>query len=137
MQIQNLNGGLSDEELNAYDEEVMNRWGDTEAFRQSQERVPKMTDDDWSRIRKEEDELMELIVELRDQEPASESVQILIDRHYNNLRHFYEPNLELYRGLADMYVDDPRFRLYYDKYAPGLADFMHDAMIAYCDAQEK
>lgn len=137
MPTQNLNGGLSAEELQKYDEEVMNRWGDTDAFRQSRERVGKMTDDDWSRIRKEEDELMGLIVELKEEDPASESVQILIDRHYNNLRHFYEPNLELYRGLAEMYVADPRFRLYYDKFAPGLADFMHDAMIAYCDIQER
>ena len=43
----------------------------------------------------------------------------------------------MYRGLGDMYVADPRFAAYYEKYAPGLAQFMRDAMHAYCDAQEK
>jgi hypothetical protein len=41
----------------------------------------------------------------------------------------------MYKGLADMYVDDARFTAYYDAYKPGLALFMRDAMYAFCDAQ--
>lgn len=35
-------------------------------------------------------------------------------------------------GLAQMYVDDPRFSEYYDKIAPGCAAFLRDAVIIYC-----
>jgi hypothetical protein len=30
-----------------------------------------------------------------------------------------------------MYVEDPRFTAYYEKYAKGLAKFMHDAMMEF------
>jgi hypothetical protein len=49
------------------------------------------------------------------------------------LRTFYDPNPEMYRGLGEMYVADPRFTAFYDKYAEGLAPYMRDAMIAYAD----
>ena len=66
----------------------------------------------------------------------SAEVQKLIAQRYANLRHFYEPNLEIYRGLGQMYVDDERFAKYFDKYAPGLAKFMRDAIANFCDSQK-
>ncbi len=123
--------------MDQYAAEAKQRWGNTEAYKQSQERVKKMTKADFARIAKEGDELMKEIVANKDKGTASEEIQKLIDKHYNNLRHFYEPNLEMYRGLANMYVDDARFTAYYEKYSPGLAVFMHAAMIVYCDARKK
>ncbi|MDB4978504.1 MAG: MerR family transcriptional regulator [Candidatus Peribacteria bacterium] len=69
------------------------------------------------------------------EDPAGAHVQQPIARHYNGLRHFYDPNLHMYRGLADTFVADPRFAAYYDKYKPGLALFMKNAMVAFCDTQ--
>jgi MerR family transcriptional regulator, thiopeptide resistance regulator len=34
------------------------------------------------------------------------------------------------RGLAEMYVVDPRFAAHYDAIAPGLAQYVHDAIVA-------
>ena len=33
-------------------------------------------------------------------------------------------------GLAEMYIMDPRFTANYEKVAPGLAQYMHDAILA-------
>lgn len=33
-------------------------------------------------------------------------------------------------GLAQMYVNDPRFKAHYDTTAPGLAELIHEATIA-------
>ena len=79
---------------------------------------------------------MKEIAKHKGEDVDGKPIQELIDKHFNNLRHFYEPNLELYRGLAAMYVEDKRFTAYFEKYAKGLAQFMHDAMIAYCDRQK-
>jgi len=38
----------------------------------------------------------------------------------------------MHLGLAQMYVDDPRFTAYYDKIAPGAAMFLRDALEIYC-----
>ncbi len=115
-----------------YAKEAKERWGNTEAYKQSQEKVKKMSKEDMFTMKKNGDELMKEIVANMNKGPESRDVQKLIDRHYNNLRTFYEPNIEMYRGLAQMYVDDPRFTAYFEKYAKGLAVFMRDAMYVYC-----
>lgn len=122
--------------MNHYADEAKQRWGHTEAYRQSQERVKKMTKADMDRIQKTNDELMRDIAAVMTEGPESTEAQRLIVRHYEGLRAFYDPNPELYRGLAEMYVADPRFTAYYEKYAVGLAQFMRDAMTRYADILE-
>ena len=39
----------------------------------------------------------------------------------------YEP--DKHRGIAELYVDDPRFTAYYDKAVPGCARFLRDAVV--------
>lgn len=123
---------------NPYEDEARERWGHTDAWKQSQERAKKLTKEDWARIQKAGDDLMKEIVAAVEagKAPSDPEVLALIARHYDGLRTFYEPNLQMYRGLADMYVGDPRFAAYYDKYRPGLATFMRDAMHAYADSKE-
>ena len=36
----------------------------------------------------------------------------------------------MHRGLAEMYVADPGFAAHYDERAPGLAIYVHDAIVA-------
>jgi hypothetical protein len=121
---------------NLHQEEARERWGHTDAWKQSQERVSKMTKDDMAKIQADGDALMKEIAATAaaGADPASPEVQALIARHYAGLRAFYEPNLEMYRGLADMYASDPRFAAFYDAYRPGLATYMRGAMRAYCEA---
>jgi len=121
--------------VNPYEDEARERWGHTDAWKQSQQRVKKMSKEDFARIGKEGDELMKQIAALVDRDPKNPEVQALIAQHYAALRHFYEPNPEMYRGLGSMYVDDARFTATFEKYRPGFAAFMRDAMHAYSDAQ--
>ncbi len=120
---------------NPYEEEAKARWGHTDAWKQSQERVGKMSKEDFAAVGREADEITKQIANLRDKSPSDPAVQALVAKHYNWLRHFYEPSLEMYRGLATMYVEDERFVATYEKYGAGMATFMRDAMHAYCDAQ--
>ena len=68
------------------------------------------------------------------QSAASNEVQELIDIHYNWVCKFWTPTKDAYIGLGKMYVEDSRFSINYDKYAPGCAEFMAQAMHIY--AQE-
>jgi hypothetical protein len=45
-------------------------------------------------------------------------------------RWFYDCGYDMHRGLAEMYVADERFTNLYDSVAPGLAQYVHDAIIA-------
>lgn len=131
-----LYDGLSKEESESYAKEAKERWGNTEAYKQSQERYGKMSDADKAKVKKAGEDLTAEIAQNMNKGAKSPEVQALIDRHYNSLRTFYEPNLTMYRGLGNMYADDARFAKYYDRFAPGLAVFMRDAIIEYCDNQE-
>jgi DNA-binding transcriptional MerR regulator len=100
MNDQDLYSSFDSGEMNKYAEEAKQRWGHTEAYRQSQERTKKYTKEDWARIAKENDDLMKEIVAVSDHNPASPEVQKLMSRHYDGLRRFYEPALEMYRGRS-------------------------------------
>lgn len=140
MQDEELYGNFSKEEMDKYAEEAKQKWGHTEAFKQSQERVKKMGKAGLAKIIKEAGELTQEIATAmaKGDDPKSEAVQKLIARHYNGLRAFYEPNLKMYRSMAKMYVDDPRFKANYENVAKGLAEFMKDGMIEFanrCEAE--
>lgn len=120
---------------NPYAEEARTRWGHTEAYRQSVARVGRMGKEGLARALRESGELTEEIAAcMKDGESsAGDRAQALIARHYDGLRAFYDPNSELYRGLAEMYVADGRFAANYERVAPGLAAYMRDAMLRYAD----
>jgi hypothetical protein len=43
---------------------------------------------------------------------------------------FYPCSHEMHTGLAEMYVADPRFSATYEAIAPGMARYVHDAILA-------
>lgn len=133
MKDEELYEGFDSEQMKKYALEAKERWGNTEAYKQSQERTKQWTKEDYKRVKEDGEQFMQHLVTKMSEGPTSPVVQELIDQHYNSLRTFYEPNLEMYRGLANMYIDDPRFAAYFQKFHPELPEFMKQAMLAYCD----
>lgn len=116
-----------------YAAEAEQRWGHTDAYKQSKERTKHLTKDDFKKMAKDADVFMKKFVACIESGPDSDETQAMIQQHYESLRTFYDPSPELYRSLAEMYVADDRFRAYYDKYDPRMADFIKEAMIVYCE----
>lgn len=137
VQDDELYDAFGNEEMQKYQEEAKERWGNTDAYKQSVERVRKMGKEGLAEIQKKGEELIQKLVAVMNKDPKSKEVQDLIAQHYDGLRAFYEPSLEMYKGLGDMYVADSRFTAYYDKFAPGLAEFMKKGMYAYVDEHQK
>ncbi len=139
MKNDNLYGGFTKKQMEEYKEEAKKRWGHTDAYKQSVERTKHFTKADYDRIAQEGVALTSQIASLQEKGFAIDSpeVQKMIAQHFNSLRTFYEPSYEMYRGLGQMYVDDPRFTAYYEKFGKGLAVFMRDAMKHFADTQEK
>lgn len=42
---------------------------------------------------------------------------------------FYDCSIDMQKNLATLYVEDPRFKQYYDGRVRGLAQYVHDAII--------
>ncbi|MTI95738.1 MAG: hypothetical protein FH749_09700 [Firmicutes bacterium] len=98
----------------------------------------KNTHQDWIEMRKESEKIFRALAALTERDPAEEEVQKAIARWHQLIdNRFYKCNLEMFRQLANLYVSDNRSSANIDKYKPGLAKFMRDAMHLYCDKQEK
>lgn len=65
---------------------------------------------------------------------ASPEVRAVVARHHAWIGNFWTPDAASYRGLGRLYVDHPEFRAYYDKTAPGLAEYLCRAIDRYCEA---
>ena len=63
-------------------------------------------------------------------------VQKLMDQSRAFISQFYDCSTQMFRNLADMYIQDPRFTATYEKYAKGMAQYVRDAIHYYCDQAE-
>ncbi len=71
-------------------------------------------------------------------DPDGELAQKACALHKEWLLNFWpQYSQEAHMGLAQMYVDDPRFTVYYDKIAPGCAVFLRDAMRIFTGVEEE
>jgi DNA-binding transcriptional MerR regulator len=119
-----------------YEAEVEQRWGHTDAYAESARRTSRYTKADWERIKAEGDAITAAFVDALDQglPPEDPAVQAIAERHWQHLAHwFYTPRAEMYAGLGDLYVDDPRFTRNIDRARAGLAAYQRAAMRAYAE----
>jgi hypothetical protein len=63
-------------------------------------------------------------------------VQALAERWHQNLRNFYEPSLEILRGLGELYSTDADFGATFAKFHPNLANYLKGVIEHYVDALE-
>ena len=121
-----------------YEEEVEQRWGDTEAYRESQRRAARYTKEDWLRIREEGGGNVQRFADLlrSGADPDSAEAMDAAEEHRGHItRYFYDCGYDIHRGLAEMYVQDPRFAKFYDDVAPGLARYVSTAILANAQRQ--
>ncbi len=68
--------------------------------------------------------------------PQSEEVQAILKRWHDHLRYFYEPNLDILRGLGEMYNSHSDFIANFKKIHPELSTFMQAGINQYVDDLE-
>ncbi len=127
--------GFSPEEIDGIKREVREKF-DPLLVAESDRRVRSMTRAEWARIKEEGERLACALADLMDRDPSDPEVQKRIADHHRWIENFYPCHAEIYRGLADLYVEDSRFRAHYDKYREGLVDFMKPAMLLFAEGLE-
>ena len=116
-----------------YATEAEEKWGETEAWAQSRQRTRAATKDDWLRIKVESDDVEARFAEALRSGIAPESAQAmdLAEEHRQQIsRNFYDSDPGMHAGLGRMYVEDERFTAYYERIAPGLAQYVSTAVQA-------
>ncbi|WP_299446671.1 MerR family transcriptional regulator [uncultured Phycicoccus sp.] len=122
-----------------YQAEAEERWGETDAWTQSTRRTAAYTKADWAQVKADQDRVNDaLVAALRSGAPAtSERAMEAAEAHRVHIHErFYDLDHASHRGLADMYLADPRFTATYEDLAPGLAQYVHDAIHANADRHD-
>ncbi len=115
-----------------YRAEAAERWGE-ERVAESERRVRKMSKAQWNRVKQEGNEVTLRLAALMGRKPGDPEVQRAVAAHHAWIEHFYPAPAEVYRGLAQLYVEHPEFEAFYERVKPGLAAFMKAAMDYYCE----
>lgn len=117
--------------IERYKEEVKERWGQSEAYREFVQRQQK-----GETFEKSETQMMSLFTEigmLREQPPADRKVQDKIRELQSFITdHYYNCSNEILKNLGVMYTEDERFRQNIDKAGgSGTAAFVRQAIEVY------
>ena len=116
-----------------YEAEVEQRWGDTDAYKESKRRTARYTKADWQEIKRESEDIFAGLTALMTagEPPDGAKAMDVAEAHRQHItRWFYDCPRAMHRGLGRLYVDDPRFTANIDKAAPGLAEFAARAFAA-------
>jgi MerR family transcriptional regulator, thiopeptide resistance regulator len=119
--------------LDQYHAEAETRWGESDPWKESQRRAATYTKDDWVAIQVEAEANTRAFADaLAAGEPADGTTAMdLAEAHHGHIsRWFYRCGYDMHCRLAEMFVADPRFRATYDDVTPGLATYIHDAIVA-------
>lgn len=110
-----------------HEAEAEQRWGETEAFRESKRRTQRYTPQDWQRLAAEQQSIYaELYAALAAGAAASAPEALAAaERHRLSIdTWFYPCDHRMHLRLSSLYEHDRRFTDNIDKYGPGLTPFL-------------
>lgn len=123
-------------EQNPYEAEARERWGDA-VVDESNARLRNLSAEQAKQAKEGFWKASATVRELRNSgAPVDDPrVQEAIDGLHNWLTLFWTPNRESFSGLADLYVDDERFRKNIGRGDDAFVEYLRDAMKVYAEAR--
>lgn len=125
---------MLDENEKQYGKEIREKFGDA-IVDASNARMMGLTAEQYEKVQNLSCQINDTLkTAFENGDPSSELAQKVCALHKEWLGYFWDHySKEAHLGLAQSYVDDPRFRKYYDAIAVGCAEFLRDAIKIYCE----
>ncbi len=125
---------MLDENEKQYGREIREKFGDA-IVDASNAKMMGLTAEQYEEVQKLSNQINDTLKTAIEQgDPSSELAQKVCVLHKKWLGYFWDHySKKGHLGLAQGYVDDPRFRKYYDAVATGCAEFLRDAIKIYCE----
>ena len=118
-----------------YNEEVREKWGNTEAFSQYEEKTDNYSKDKWNALADTMNCIMSEFADCMKMDllPSSDTAIGLVQKLQDYItENYYNCTDEILSGLGKMYVADERFRSNIDRNGEGTAEFINKAIECYC-----
>lgn len=122
--------------MDKYSTEARERWGDTSAYREHEEKTKRYTKEKWAEAN---DGLMAIFAEFATCKASGASAesaeaQALVAKLQAHITaNYYTCTDEILAGLGKMYVADERFKKNIDKYGEGTAEFVSEGIRIYVE----
>ncbi len=132
---ENIMNVFDNNEFENYKQEVKERWGQTDAFKEHTEKTKDYGKDKWNNLAGEMENIFaDFSVCIKNGEKAdSEKTQNLVKALQNHItENYYHCTNEILLGLGQMYIADERFKSNIDKHGSGTAEFVSKAIEIYC-----
>ena len=123
-------------ETEKYSIEARSRWGNTDAYREHEQKTKNYTKEKWTEAN---DGLMAIFAEfaaLKNSGASADSAeaQALVAKLQAHItENYYSCTDEILAGLGKMYVADERFKKNIDKYGDGTAEFVSEGIRIYVE----
>lgn len=117
-----------------YEVEAKQRWGETDAYKEHQEKTADYSKDKWQEVN---DGLMVIFAKFAEckqngNTADSDEAQALVKELQNYItENYYSCTKEILAGLGQMYVADERFKANIDKNGNGTAEFVSKTIESY------
>lgn len=125
---------LFGDQFDDYQAEAEQRWGGTDAWKQSAARTKRYTKDDWTRLKTEQQQIFDSIVAVWRTGVAAGSPEAMdaVEQHRLFIdRSFYDCPREFHARLGELYVADPRYaESMAGEPLDGYGEWLHDAIQA-------
>ena len=118
-----------------YEEEVIQRWGDTDKYKQSTKRWSNYSKSQKEAIKTEMGNITKRMIGTDPEgKPDDPEIQLAVKDYFDFLnKNFYTCDVEFLRELADMWAVDERFAINYERVRAGGAEFVRKAVHYFCD----
>lgn len=133
MKTENKFAALNGFDPDQYEEEVQQRWSETDAYKASAQRTKQYNKEDWARYQREADALNQDMATLMQKGYAAnsdEAIKVVEQMRQLIDTWFYPCSRAMHAQLGEMYVMDERFTATYDNLQPGLARYIMEATAA-------
>lgn len=135
MEFQNFSAAELEEARGRYAEEAKARWGGTDVWRQSEERLSGLDKAEWVAQAEEMNGIFRKAAALRNTDPAAPEARTLVEAWRDFIdTHYYDCTKVIMAGLGQMYTADERFQKSLDRFGEGTAAFFAAAIAAYCES---
>lgn len=121
--------------MDNYKAEVLERFGNTEAYKEFENKTAGYTEDNWQSAEGGLEAILSKFAECKGSgcTPDSSEAQTLTRELQSFITdNFYTCTNEILRGLGAMYIADQRFKENIDKHGSGIAEFISNAIEIYC-----
>ena len=119
-----------------YETEARSRWGNTDAYREHEQKTKSYTKERWAETN---DGLMAIFAEFATckesgaSADSAEAQALVAKLQVHITANYYTCTDEILAGLGKMYVADERFKKNIDKYGEGTAEFASEGIRIYVE----